>query len=358
MNKSANTLRLVRNLRKGNHEKSAVQKALARIRDGARSTQHQLPSEDDTNGREESHGQIDDPQGDLKYLTEPSTEQSLVCPTCGTTHENGFSVRLSVIDDAVTMRQVIAELEDDHRRVSDALADVQLKVNRTKHKSAEIEQCLTSKKGLLKLQDVVESRSSDVVLGAFDKDIGELKQRLAIEEAKAADLKHKASQFDDSARTKLINEFYAESIELFASELGVQDLKDDVKKKPDASISASGSALPRSLLAYQYAVLHTAREKGDSKAFPVVVDSPNQQGQDAQHLKQMLDFIVKRTPADQQLILAVEDMPANFSYAGDTVELKKPFNLLEQGEYDAACAELEDIVKAVDQAINARMVKV
>ena len=294
-------------------------------------------------------------EGDLKYLTEPSTEQALVCPTCGTTHENGFSVRLAVIDDAVTMRQVIAELEDDHRRVSDALADVQLRVSRTKHKSAEIEHNLRSKKGLLKLQDVVESRSADVVLGAFDKDISELKQRLATEEANAADLKHKAAQFDDSARTKLINEFYAEKIELFASELGVQDLKDDVKKKPDASISASGSALPRSLLAYQYAVLHTAKEKGDSKAFPVVVDSPNQQGQDAQHLKQMLDFIVKRTPANQQLILAVEDMPANFSYIGDTIELTKPFKLLEQDEYEAAYAELGSLVQSVDQAITARM---
>jgi hypothetical protein len=296
-------------------------------------------------------------EGDLKYLTEPTTDQSLVCPTCGTTHENGFSVRLSVIDDAVTMRQVIAELEDDHRRVSDALADVKLKVNRTKHKSAEIEHSLRSKKGLLKLQDVVESKSADVVLNAFDKDISELKQRLVTEEANAADLKHKASQFDDPARTKLINEFYAERIELFASELGVQDLKDDVKKKPDASISASGSALPRSLLAYQYAVLHTAKEKGDSKAFPIVIDSPNQQGQDAQHLKQMLDFIVKRTPSDQQLILAVEDMPTNFSYAGDTIELKKPFKLLEQEEYDIAYAELGNLVQAVDQAITKRMVK-
>ena len=57
-------------------------------------------------------------------------------------------------------------------------------------------------------------------------------------------------------RTKEINGFYAERIELFASELGVQDLREDVKKKPDANITASGSALPRSLLAYQFAVLH------------------------------------------------------------------------------------------------------
>lgn len=296
-------------------------------------------------------------EGDLKYLTESSASQSLVCPTCGTTHENGFSARLELIDDEATMRQVIAELEGEHRRVSEVLADVQLKVNLTKHRFADVDQSLRKKKGMLKLQDIVESRSTDVVLGAFNRDMDGMKQRLTAEEANVAELKFKASQFDDSARTKTINDFYAEKIEFFASELGVADLKEDVKKKPDATISASGSALPRSLLAYQFAVLHTAREKGDSKAFPVVVDSPNQQGQDAEHLKQMLDFIVNRTPVDQQLILAVEDMPGNFVYQGDTTMLATPYQLLDKAQYDNVFLELKGFVEGVNFAINARLAK-
>lgn len=68
MNNSTITLRLARDLRKGNHKKSAVQKALARIRNGARSAQHQLPPEDDTNGREEPHGQVDDSQASLPHI--------------------------------------------------------------------------------------------------------------------------------------------------------------------------------------------------------------------------------------------------------------------------------------------------
>lgn len=211
------------------------------------------------------------------------------------------------------------------------------------------------KKGALRLQDVVDSQSSEVVRGAFTKDMDSLKKQLTKLEEQSADLKSKAAKFDLPERTKEINAFYAERIELFASELGVQDLREDVKKKPDAGITASGSALPRSLLAYQFAVLHTAKEKGDAKLFPLVVDSPNQQGQDAEHLSQMLNFIVKRTPAGQQLILAVEERPQGLAFDGAAIELATPYGLLDAALYDEISDELQSLVDAVAEGVNIRL---
>lgn len=293
-----------------------------------------------------------DLEGDLKYLTESKTELAITCPTCGTNHESGFPVRLELIDDAVTLRKVISELEVEHRKCEEQLADIYGKINRIKRKTLDIEKSLQTKKGMLRLQDVVDSQSSEVIRSAFAKDIDTLKRQLADQEIIAADARFKVSQFDLSERTKAINDFYSERMELFASELGVHDLRDDVKRRPDAGISASGSALPRSLLAYQFAVLHTANEKGDAKYYPVVIDSPNQQGQDAYHLRQMLDFIVKRTPSDQQLILAVEDSPNNFSFDGGVIEFTTPFGLLDTGLYDLACDELRDIVATVEVGLE------
>lgn len=267
-----------------------------------------------------------------------------------------FPVRLELIDDAVTLRKVISELEVEHRKCEEQLADIHGKINRVKRKMLDIEKTLQTKKGMLRLQDVVDSQSSEVIRSAFAKDIDSLKRQLVDQEKIAADAKFKVGQFDLPERTKAINDFYSERMELFASELGVRDLREDVKKRPDAGISASGSALPRSLLAYQFAVLHTAKEKGDAKHFPVVIDSPNQQGQDADHLRQMLGFIVKRTPVDQQLILAVEDMPSNFNFDGGLVELGTPFGLLDAGQYDLACDELRDMVVAVEAGLDQRLV--
>lgn len=296
-----------------------------------------------------------DLEGDLKYLTESKVEPTLLCPTCGTTHENGFPIRLELVDDAETLRKIIAELESERQKVDEALAGIQGKLNRVRLKSHDIEKTLQIKKGALRLQDVVDSQSSEVVRGAFAKDMDSLRRQLTKHEETSADLKEKVSKFDLPERTKEINSFYAERIELFASELGVQDLREDVKKKPDANITASGSALPRSLLAYQFAVLHTAKEKGDANLFPVVVDSPNQQGQDAEHLSQMMNFIVKRTPAGQQLILAVEESPTGLVFEGSTIELTTPFGLLEATQYETVSAELRNLVLEIASGIDARI---
>ncbi|MCU9850563.1 hypothetical protein OEZ60_21545, partial [Defluviimonas sp. WL0024] len=70
---------------------------------------------------------------------------------------------------------------------------------------------------------------------------------------------------------------------------------------------ARGSEGPRALLAYYYAFLHTKTKFTDSVQFPVVVDSPNQQGQDKVHLPQMVKFIFDHVPDDAQTIVATED---------------------------------------------------
>ena len=80
-----------------------------------------------------------DLEGDLKYLTESKVDPTLLCPTCGTTHENGFPVRLELVDDAVTLRKIAAELESEQQKVDESLAGIQGKLNRVKLKSFEIE---------------------------------------------------------------------------------------------------------------------------------------------------------------------------------------------------------------------------
>lgn len=287
-------------------------------------------------------------EGDLKYLTETETEKTITCPTCGVEHESGFSVRLELIDDAVSIRKVISELDEDHRKAEEGLALVSGRLNGIKAKVSDIERTLQKKKGVLRLQDVIDSQSSEVVKGAFSKDIDGLKERVASQEKIAEGAKSKVGLYDQKERTKRINDFYSEKIGLFSGELGVFDLGDAIKERPDAALNASGSALPRSLLAYQFSILHTASEQSDSKKFPVVIDSPNQQGQDARHLGQMLEFIKKRTPDGQQLILAVEDMPGNFDFDGSIIELSMPFGLLSQDQYELACGELKGLVDSVE----------
>lgn len=292
-----------------------------------------------------------DVKGDLKYLTETKPDAALVCPTCGVEHENAFPVRYELIEDASTLRGVIAELEADLMKVEEGLGSVQVKISRLKTRERDIERVLQAKKGTLKLRDVIESQSAEVVRSAFSGDIGTLRKNIERRDEEIAQLKAKADQYDSPERTKTINDYYSERVGLFASELALQELGDDIKKRPDAALKATGSSIPRAILAYQFAIIHTAKEKGDAKLFPVVVDSPNQQAQDKENLDRILRFIVKRIPVEQQLVLTVEEDPG-LKITGDKIVLTTPFALLSQSNYEPVRIELQEFISEVNSEID------
>lgn len=293
-----------------------------------------------------------DIEGDLKYLTETQQDGKMICPTCGDEHENAFPVRFELVEDAATLRGIIVELESELQKVEKELTSVQSKISQLRNRERDIEKVLQTKKGTLKLRDVVESQSAEVVRLVFSSDIGMLRKSIERHDDEIVALKARVEQYDAPERAKTINEYYSERVQLFATELSVlQELDDDIKARPDATIKATGSSLPRAILAYQYAIIHTAKEKGDVKYFPIVVDSPNQQAQDKENLERILKFILNRTPKDQQLVLTIEEDPG-LTINGDKVALDTPFGLLRPEQYDPIRTELQEFISQVNIEID------
>ncbi len=291
-------------------------------------------------------------EGDLKYLTETQPDGKIICPTCGDEHENAFPVRFELVEDAVTLRGITAELEADLQKVEKELTTVQTKISQLRNRERDIEKALQTKKGSLKLRDVVESQSAEVVRSVFSSDIATLRKNIERRDDEIVELKAKVAQYYAPERAKAINDYYSERIQLFGSELSsLQELGDDIKERPDATVKGTGSSLPRAILAYQYAIIHTAKEKGDGKLFPIVVDSPNQQAQDKENLERILKFILNRTPTDQQLILTVEEDPG-LTINGNKVTLEKPFGLLSSDLYEPIRAELQEFIGQVNIEID------
>jgi hypothetical protein len=69
----------------------------------------------------------------------------------------------------------------------------------------------------------------------------------------------------------------------------------------------------------------------------------------------MMNFIVKRTPAGQQLILAVEESPTGLVFEGSTIELTTPFGLLDASQYETVSDELKSLVSEVSDGVDVRL---
>lgn len=86
------------------------------------------------------------------------------------------------------------------------------------------------------------------------------------------------------------------------------------------------------MLAYYSALWRTCSGPHGSFSVPAVIDSPQQQGQDASNLPIMIRYISEKLHPDMQVILAVETQT---EYEFDhVVQLDTPYGLLTSGEFN------------------------
>lgn len=235
-----------------------------------------------------------------------SLPRQVECPTCGNEYQNSLVEKFALIEDEGVL--------------SKALTEAQYKLERLVEKErAEKGKLETVDASLRRVQQILETRKqslslNDVLIAAGKTEAAKLLRASLNEKIVAADasknltesLRASMKTFTDRKRTTEIMKFYRERLSVYSRELDVH--LDAPKKQSIVSINvARGSEGPRALLAYYYAFLHTKVEFTTSVRFPIVIDSPNQQGQDNVHLPQMLNFIFDKTPDSVQTIVATED---------------------------------------------------
>jgi hypothetical protein len=106
----------------------------------------------------------------------------------------------------------------------------------------------------------------------------------------------------------------------------------DIYKRIDCTISETGSDLPRALLAYYLAFIHTMRSSTQSLLCPLIIDTPVQQDQDATNAARMIDMCLNGAPADTQIILGTVGLHG-VQYAGSTIGTENKYRLLNKSDY-------------------------
>ena len=152
-------------------------------------------------------------------------------------------------------------------------------------------------------------------------------------------IKREMDKYDNKDHRSSILKQYEQVFRQNASVLNVHGLSENVFTRIDAKIEETGSDQPRAVLAYQFSVLDAIARKSDATFCPIVIDAPNQQEQDQENLKRILQFIPQCCPEGSQLVLGLVD-DAGFQFDGKTIELKDKFSLLDQEAYLEAAEEI------------------
>lgn len=273
-------------------------------------------------------------------------DDNVLCPSCGADYENNFAERFGIAQDEQRCLDLIIELKDDISIVEAKIGSINFEFNQNNQEIAKIEKLLESKKETIKLKDVIESEGRKEMKLLFESEIlafeTELKEKLLLK----SELEKEVKKFEDKKRASDIRAEYRDIMGINLRQLNVHSLDEKYYKRIDSSIQESGSAMPRALMAYYYSILNIIKKYGSSAFCPIIIDSPNQQGQDKENLPRLINFIIDKQPKDSQLILGLEEIPEGHTNEY-IIELMEERSLLQADEYEEILDEIKPYLKEI-----------
>lgn len=279
-------------------------------------------------------------EGDSQFLrSEP--REALVCPVCNAEHADSFLDLLTYAEDARSLRDITVRLRKDAKEIEAKVARTNTEIAKLEQNYHKISTLLATRRGDLQFSQVVESMGAEKAFRAFEDERATLDGEIATHVTECERMASVMDKLTDRKRSTSILKGFREAYSAALVDLNLP-MTDTRRTKLTSRPNLSGSGGPRSILAY-YAALWAACF-GDRGSFrvPLVVDAPNQQGQDDINLPKVIRFLSEKLPQGSQLILGSE-IDAEHSF-DRKIELNDQYKLLTEASFDEAEALIGPLV--------------
>lgn len=277
---------------------------------------------------------------DLKFAAEELPE-IIGCPTCGAEYENSFAERFEIARDERKSKDLLIELNKDIQSVESQIEKEKETLSTVTAEVSRINEILEEKKGDLTLKDIIDNAGKNQVKSIFSERRSELNDILISNAREKEQLEKKLKAFESKERKSDIIEFYTSRMSSFLKKLDIHSLTTDDYKAITTKIESkeTGSSRPRALIAYYFTFFHLMKKYSSSTYCPLIIDSPNQQDQDVEHIDKIMGFINNNQPDGSQMILGLAETYGE-DFDCEVIELKEKYSLLQRSEFDEVADEL------------------
>jgi hypothetical protein len=267
----------------------------------------------------------------------------ITCPTCDAEYENNYDVRLELANDENKLSYLIEQLEKEKLNLDDSLLNEKKHMRTFTDKKDKLQSVLNTKKAEIKVSDVIKSEGKKTLLKELESERELLeKNKMAVEESLKS-ISKEMQRLTDKNHIKKIIEKYSLDLSNSLVKLDVPNVNFDKITSVYPKIKKFGSDGPRAVLSMFFSVLNQISNNQSSMLCPIVIDEPNQQGQDKFNLKNVLSYIIDEAPEDAQLILAVEDLHG-VEFTGHKIDLTNKNTLLRKSEFNESKSLFEDLI--------------
>jgi hypothetical protein len=271
---------------------------------------------------------------DVAFAAALEQPSEIACPTCGQHYDNSIAEQFALVEDTDGLYKALVISTEKLHALEEMANAERANIDKLSDRIGAINHILGVRKADLSFRDVVAAEGRNEAARIIrqrivdtDSAIGEKRRQ---EDAEDEQMRAAVSR----KRSQEIREFFYSRLENFAIDLGVR--LDDARRAQLSSVSLRrGSEGPRGLMIYYYAFLQTARQYSSSAFCPIVIDAPNQQGQDTINMPRMMRFILDEKPADSQVIIAAEQLFGVVASEVGVVEVgKRSRQVLREEDYE------------------------
>lgn len=245
--------------------------------------------------------------GELDALFKESLEADtdVECPMCGQHYDNQIADRFEIASDKGELFQALHDGKHKLSELDRKIKEHRLSINSLQSEIDGIRQVLSTHKEEITLQDVVLAEGRNQAQQVFLGRLADLDAEIGTKQSEIAQQEQRMKETESKKRKDEIKMFFGQTLKTYTQLLDVR--MPESGRDPLAGLQIGrGSEGPRARAAYYYAFLQTTRKFGSSAFCPIIVDAPNQQGQDKGHLDQILRFLIEQAPEDSQVIIGTE----------------------------------------------------
>ncbi len=275
---------------------------------------------------------------DVKWLGTHVAE-TVMCPVCGTNHENSFANRFAIIEDREACRSFMFQTITKIDTLKEEIEAGQHRLKSAETEIARIDGTLNEKRGEIKLRDVIVAEGQRQAITIFDSEIESLTFTIEEFDAEIAEIERQLKELSDPKRKEMIEAYYSERVQKNLRVLDVQNVRPRDFEKLDQTVRDTGSDQPRAVLAYDLAFVSTLEKFSSSVSAPIVIDSPNQQDQDTKNARAMMSLIFSERPSKAQLILGTVSLHGAQT-SGLVVKLEEKSTLLKKSHFNSVESEI------------------
>jgi len=280
------------------------------------------------------------------FLVAAHSDDVVECPMCGAGYKNQIAEQFALIANEDGLIRASLDAKSELKAVEERLSKNRLVLTEVSFQIQNIKQLLTTRKDDIEFKDIVAAESRIQTRRMLKEKLDKFDERIARLDDTVYAREGRMRAISGGNQAQKIREEFATLLRRYATSLNVDPFNAFAAFSVTTTVKGRGSERPRALLALYYATLHIARQYGSPSFCPIVLDAPNQQGQDDKNMPSVMRFIVQSRPHNSQMIIATEKLfGVEPSVDIDIVETAgSPRRLLRSQIYEKVAAEFRPLL--------------